>query len=715
MKVSVSLNLVRLFCCVGIIASAASASAQSISLPGTIQVEDFDQGAAEVAYHDLSSGNSGGDYRATDVDIEACNEGGFSIGWVEPGEWLKYTVNVAQAGTYTLEFRVASPFAGSSFHIDVNGVDRTGPITVPFTGDWQTWTTVTKTGVNLSAGSQAWRLVFDDGPGGKVANFNYIRVSGGSSSGSGGGGSSSGGSSTPYSGTPASLPGTLQLEDFDNGPEGVAYHDVSTANEGGDYRNTAVDIESTDDTGGGYNIGYAYEGEWLAYTANVAASGTYDLEVRVASRGTGGTFHIEQDGVDRSGSFTVPDTGGWQNWVTLRRTGVTLSGGQRVLRLVMDSEGSNGAVGNFNYLRVTGGTGGGGGGGGSTPFNGSPVALPGTVQVEAFDNGGEGVSFHDLSSDNSGGAYRATGVDIESTSDAGGGYSVGWAVAGEWLAYTVNVGSAGTYDIEARVASNGAGGRFHIEINGVDRTGPFTVPDTGGWQTWVTVRKTGLTLSAGQQVWRLVLDSNGQTGFVGNFNYIRAVAASGSQNQAPTAWITSPTSNASYTAPATMTISATASDSDGTVTRVDFYAGGQLLGSDTSSPYNYTWGSVLGGTYSLTVVARDDDGASTTSSAVTVTVSGLTSTPTTLVFNASPDHATLVSSYTVALRRNGDSVTANPVASKSLGKPTPTNNEISASISDIVNPLPAGSYYAVVTAVGAGGSAQSSPSPPFTK
>ena len=119
--------------------------------------------------------------------------------------------------------------------------------------------------------------------------------------------------------------------------------------------------------------------------------------------------------------------------------------------------------------------------------------------------------------------------------------------------------------------------------------------------------------------------------------------------------------------------------------------------------------------YSLTAVAVDNGGASTTSGAVNVTVSGTVSTPTTVVFNPSPDHAALVSSYTVALFRSGDPVTATPVATKNLAKPSPVNNEISASITDIVNPLPAGSYYAVVTAVGPGGSAQSSPSASFTK
>jgi hypothetical protein len=698
-----------------VLACGASANGQSITLPGTIQVEDFDQGGAEVAYHDTSAANEGGDYRGTGVDIEASTEGGFNVGWTAPGEWLRYTVNVAQTGTYTLEFRVAAPFSGGRFHVEINGVDRTGPITVPLTGGWQTWQTVTRTGVSLNAGSQVWRLVLDSSPdGGDVANFNYIRVSSSGGSGGGGGGGGTpppGGSSTPYTGTPTALPGTLQLENFDNGAEGVAYHDGSVGNEGGTYRSSGVDVEQTTDAGGGYNLGWAYEGEWLAYTVNVASAGTYTLEVRVASLDPGGSFHIETNGVDRTGPITVPDTGGWQNWVTIRRTGITLPAGQQSLRLVLDADGDSGAVGNFNYLRVTSG----GSAPATSPFNGSPAVLPGTVQFENFDNGADGAAYHDLSSENSGGQHRSTGVDIEATSDSGGGFSVGWAFEGEWLAYTVNVASAGTYDIEARVASAGSGGTFHIEVNGVDRTGPFTVPNTGSWQSWVTLRKTGLSLNAGQQVWRVVLDSDGSSGAVGNFNYFRVVAASGSSNQAPSVNITSPANGSSRTAPADITMTASASDSDGTVSRVDFYVGGTLVGSDTSSPYDYTWQDAPAGNYSLTAVARDDDGATTTSAAVSVSVSSVTSTPTTVVFSPSPDHALLVSSYSVAIYRSGTSPSGTPSASRSLGKPSPVGGEVSVSITDIVNPLPAGSYYAVVTAVGSGGSTASDPSPAFTK
>ena len=55
--------------------------------------------------------------------------------------------------------------------------------------------------------------------------------------------------------------------------------------------------------------------------------------------------------------------------------------------------------------------------------------------------------------------------------------------------------------------------------NGVDKTGPIAVPNTGGWQVWKTVTKTGVTLAAGPQVVRVVLDADGASGSVGNFNW----------------------------------------------------------------------------------------------------------------------------------------------------------------------------------------------------
>ncbi|MFZ3169266.1 MAG: carbohydrate-binding protein, partial [Candidatus Methanoperedens sp.] len=270
-------------------------------------------------------------------------------------------------------------------------------------------------------------------------------------------------SQTPYSGTALKVPGTIQAENFDNGGEGVAYHDTETVNQGHQYRLAdGVDIENTSDIGGGYNIGWTLPGEWLEYTVNVANTGKYKLEARVAYGGTGGTFHIEFNGVDKTGPITVPDTGSYQKWTTLTKT-VSLSAGQQVMKIVMDKKG-DWNVANINYIRITPS---------ESSYSGTPLAIPGTIQAENFDLGGEGSAYHDTEAANQGNQYRpADGVDIEQTSDIGGGYNIGWNLPGEWLAYTVNVANNGNYKLETRVAYGGAGstgGTFHIEFNGIDK------------------------------------------------------------------------------------------------------------------------------------------------------------------------------------------------------------------------------------------------------
>ena len=86
-----------------------------------------------------------------------------------------------------------------------------------------------------------------------------------------------------------------------------------------------------------------------------------------------------------------------------------------------------------------------------------------------------------------------------------------------------------------------------------------------------------------------------------------------------------------------------------------------------------------------------------------------------MVFTPSADNATNVTSYTVALYRAADPVTASPVATRNIGKPAAVNGEISVDITTLVDPLAAGSYYAVVRATGPGGTTASTKSASFTK
>jgi hypothetical protein len=142
------------------------------------------------------------------------------------------------------------------------------------------------------------------------------------------------------------------------------------------------------------------------------------------------------------------------------------------------------------------------------------------IEAEKFDEGGEGVAYRDLTPGNDGGAYRTTNVDLESSTDTGGGYNVGWMAAGEWLQYSIDVTTSGTYVLDARVASNGTGGTFHVELDGANLSGPLAIPNTGGWQQWQSVTKSGVSLPAGQHRLRIVLDSDGPGGIFGNINYL---------------------------------------------------------------------------------------------------------------------------------------------------------------------------------------------------
>jgi hypothetical protein len=142
-------------------------------VPGPIEAENYDLGYPGEAYNDTDIGNNGGSFRQDDVDIQACSEGGFNLGWVRNGEWLEYTIGVSNAGRYLLETRVATPNSGGSLRYEIDGANITGPITIPNTGGWQTWQTVA-TEVDLDAGTQVIRLAKNDSPG--DFNINWFRL-----------------------------------------------------------------------------------------------------------------------------------------------------------------------------------------------------------------------------------------------------------------------------------------------------------------------------------------------------------------------------------------------------------------------------------------------------------------------------------------------------------------------------------------------------------
>ena len=549
------------------------------AIPGTVQAENYDTGGQGVAYNVTTVNGSANNYRTDGVDLEATTAAGagYNVGWTAAGQWMKYTVNVATAGTYTVTCRVANgATTNGTFHIqNASGTNLSGTINVAPTGGWQTWTSVTAN-VTLPAGQQILTVSQDS------ANFNinYLTFTAQQSG------------EAPYLGTPWAIPGTVQSENYDTGGEGVAYHDADTVNSGGQYRTDGVDVEACTDTGGGYNVGYTNAGEYMKYTVNVSTAGTYTVTFRVANGTTGnGSFHLQNAaGTNLSGAVTIVPTGGWQTWSSVTAN-VTLPAGQQILTFYEDTANfnvnsmafaisggtlpgapsnlaatgsntkvaltwtagsgasayniyrgtaangesttpiaSNQAGTSYNDTAVSNGTtyyykvksvNSTGTSGysneasatpqatGEAPYLGTPWAIPGTVQAENFDTGGEGVAYHDAEAANQGGQYRTTeGVDIEACTDTGGGYNVGWTNAGEYMKYTVNVATAGTYTVTFRVANgSAANGSFHLQnAAGTNLSGAVTVAPTGGWQTWTSVTA-NVTLPAGQQILTLSEDT----------------------------------------------------------------------------------------------------------------------------------------------------------------------------------------------------------------
>ena len=106
----------------------------------------------------------------------------------------------------------------------------------------------------------------------------------------------------------------------------------------------------------------------------------------------------------------------------------------------------------------------------------------------------------------------------------------------------------------------------------------------------------------------------------------------GAINTPPVVSLTSPSAGSTYVAPAAILLSAQASDVDGSVAQVAFYAGSTLIGTVTSAPYVMTWSNVSAGSYTVTATAVDNRGAATTSAAVQAVVGGAPAAPTAAVF-----------------------------------------------------------------------------------
>lgn len=150
---------------------------------------------------------------------------------------------------------------------------------------------------------------------------------------------------SPYTSIPHEVPGLIEAEEFDLGGQGLAYNDESNTNAGGAFRQDEfVDIENTSDNSGTYNIYEMETGEWLEYTVDVEATGSYDMAFRVYGQGS---FTLEANGELIGDTVDVQETQG--QWQTIRLEDVSLEAGVQSFRFHVQSEGIK-----LNYMEVTG-------------------------------------------------------------------------------------------------------------------------------------------------------------------------------------------------------------------------------------------------------------------------------------------------------------------------------------------------------------------------
>jgi hypothetical protein len=441
--------------------------------------------------------------------------GGKNLGYIDVGDWMEYDFVPPAATTYNLNLRVASPNSNSQLQIRKTDGTVLATVNIPNTGGWQNWQTVSAT-LLLPAQYQKLRIVSTGGG----WNINWLQLSLVSGANQlpvanagtdqtvtlpqntaqlNGSGTDPDGTISGYSWTKISGPAgttfsnagianpvvngltegsyTFRLTVTDN-LGGTATDDmVVTVNPAGNYVTlpakieaeayvlmSGVQTEPTTDAGGGLNVGYIDNTDWMSYNVNAPVAGTYTLNVRVAAQSAGGQMQIRNASGSVLATLNVPQTGSWQTWQTIS-VNLSLPAGTQSLKLISTAT----ANWNINWLE----------------FYEAGKAPPASNKIEAENY------------------ITMKGVQTEPTSDAGGGLNVGYIDNTDWMDYQVTAGSAGNFTIKLRLAAVSSGGRVEVRKSDGAVLATIIVPQTGGWQNWQTVSAT-IPLVLGIQTIRLI-------------------------------------------------------------------------------------------------------------------------------------------------------------------------------------------------------------------
>ena len=257
-------------------APAQSLSPAGMTIPGRIEAESYTN---SIGVRTESTSDAGG---------------GLDVGWIYPGNWMSYNVTVTTPGTFTVNFRIATPNSGAAFQLrDANG-NVLANMNLASTGGWQNWQTVSAT-VTLPAGNQTLKIV---STGTDLWNINWFEFDLPQAQ--------------PASGK--SIPGKIEAANYDY------MFDVQP--------------QPTTDVGGGNNVGWIYPGSWMGYIVNVASSGTYTATFRVATPNPGAVFQLRDVNSNVLANINLASTGGWQTWQTVSATVTLPAGNNQILQII---------------------------------------------------------------------------------------------------------------------------------------------------------------------------------------------------------------------------------------------------------------------------------------------------------------------------------------------------------------------------------------------
>ncbi|MGM7719731.1 carbohydrate-binding protein [Metabacillus sp. Hm71] len=460
-------------------------------VPGKIEAVHYKTGGEGTAYHDTTPKSTSGKYRSDAVELKENSEGGYHVS-LNDSEWLNYNVNIAESGTYNVDLRVSASSADAQVKLVLDdSTDLTGVINIPKTDEWKT---LSIEGVELPKSQHTLKVVVENGTF-DLSNMHFQEnkqveeLFTDFNDGTSDGWEEIEGYWTVKTNKPSSfdaykpIPGTIGAAYYITGGEGIAYHDTTAENIGGVLRGDSVDIRNNPE--GGTAVGWNQTGEWFKYNVSIKEAGLYNVQLNTATTFPSAKVRLWlDDEIDLTGVLDVPNTGDWNNWQPVIKQGITLPEGEHTIKVEI-------VEGEFDFTSLE-----------FTSFD-IHKPVPGIIEAEDYNLGGEGVGYHDNTAENTGDVYREDGVDLRK--DPEGGYAVTSNQTGEWLAYDVNIEEEGIYGLDLLTSAIKDGGKVKLILDDeIDLTGEISIPNTGDLNNWQTISLKDLSLPAGKHTLKLV-------------------------------------------------------------------------------------------------------------------------------------------------------------------------------------------------------------------